>query len=247
MPNFLLSIIIPAHNEEVRLPPSLEQVKEFVKEQSYPIEVIVVENGSIDRTLEVAQSFQRDMPFLKVIQETQSGKGLAVRAGMLEATGKYRIFCDADFSMPVSEISKFVPAEGQSYDIAIASRELPQSKRVDEPEFRHLIGRVFNALVKFTVLPGLQDTQCGFKAFRGEIADHLFQLQTLDGWSFDAEILFIAQRQGIEIHEVAITWYYKAGTRLHFLKDSLKMASDLLTIRRNANQGLYDQKIQTSI
>ena len=118
---------------------------------------------------------------------------------------------------------------------------------MDEPEFRHLIGRVFNSLVKFTVLPGLQDTQCGFKAFRGEIADRLFQLQTLDGWSFDAEILFIALRLGIKIQEVPITWYYKPGTRLHFLKDSFKMASDLLTIRRNANQGKYDQKIQTSI
>ncbi len=245
MSNFLLSIIIPAHNEEVRLPPSLEQVKEFVQDQTYPIEVIVVENGSSDRTLNVAESFQEKMPYLKVIQETQSGKGLAVRNGMLEATGQYRIFCDADFSMPVSEIRKFVPAEGQSYDIAIASRELPDSKRVDEPEFRHLIGRIFNSLVKFTVLPGLQDTQCGFKAFRGEIADQLFHLQTLDGWSFDAEILFIAQRQGINIREVPITWYYKAGTRLHFLKDSFKMAADLLTIRRNANQGKYDQKIET--
>ena len=242
MSEFFLSIIIPAHNEEERLPPSLELVDAFVRQQLYPIEVIIVENGSHDRTLEVVRSFQSKMPYLKVIQETQKGKGLAVRSGMLAASGQYRIFCDADFSMPVTEISKFIPKTGEQYDIAIASRELPESKRVDEPEFRHLIGRVFNNLVRWALLPGLQDTQCGFKAFRGDVADHLFRMQTLTGWSFDAELLFIAQRLGYKTIEVPITWYYKPGTRLHIVKDSIKMASDLFTIRRNAKQGKYDQK-----
>lgn len=246
MSDVFLSIIIPAHNEEERLPPSLALVDEFVRQQPYSTEVIVVENGSHDRTLAVAQAFQANMPSLSVIQETQKGKGLAVRSGMLAAQGEYRIFCDADFSMPVSEISKFIPKDGQVYDIAIASRELPDSKRVDEPEFRHLIGRVFNSLVRYALLPGLQDTQCGFKAFRGEVAEHLFKMQTLTGWSFDAELLFIAQRLGYDIKEVPIIWYYKPGTRLNILKDSIKMASDLFAIRRNANRGVYDQKAQTS-
>ncbi|MDO9086429.1 MAG: glycosyltransferase family 2 protein [Anaerolineaceae bacterium] len=246
MVDVYLSIIIPAHNEEERLPPSLVKVDEFIRQQPYKSEVIVVENGSHDRTLEIAQSFQDKMPSLRVIQEQQSGKGLAVRSGMMAAQGQYRIFCDADFSMPVTEISKFIPKTGEKYDIAIASRELPDSKRVDEPEFRHLIGRVFNSLVRYTLLPGLQDTQCGFKAFRGDVADHLFRMQTLTGWSFDAELLFIAQRLGYNIIEVPITWYYKPGTRLHIVKDSIKMASDLFTIRRNANQGMYDQKTQNS-
>ena len=246
MVDVYLSIIIPAHNEEERLPPSLVKVDEFVRQQPYKSEVIVIENGSHDRTLEIAQSFQDRMPSLRVIQEQQSGKGLAVRSGMMAAQGQYRIFCDADFSMPVTEISKFIPKTGEKYDIAIASRELPDSKRVDEPEFRHLIGRVFNSLVRYTLLPGLQDTQCGFKAFRGDIADHLFRMQTLTGWSFDAELLFIAQRLGYNIIEVPITWYYKPGTRLHIVKDSIKMASDLFTIRRNADQGMYDQKTQSS-
>jgi glycosyltransferase involved in cell wall biosynthesis len=246
MPEIFLSIIIPAHNEEERLPPSLALVDEFVRQQPYPIEVIVVENGSHDRTLAVAQTYQAKMPSLSVIQETQKGKGLAVQRGMLAAQGKYRIFCDADFSMPVNEISKFIPEDGQVYDIAIASRELPSSERVDEPEFRHLIGRVFNSLVRYALLPGLQDTQCGFKAFRGEVAEHLFRMQTLTGWSFDAELLFIAQRLGYNIKEIPIIWYYKPGTRLNIIKDSIKMASDLFTIRRNANRGVYDQKAQTS-
>jgi glycosyltransferase involved in cell wall biosynthesis len=246
MVDVYLSIIIPAHNEEERLPPSLVKVDEFIRQQPFKSEVIVVENGSHDRTLEIAQSFRDKMPSLRVIQEQQSGKGLAVRSGMLAAQGQYRIFCDADFSMPVTEISKFIPKTGEKYDIAIASRELPESKRVDEPEFRHLIGRVFNSLVRYALLPGLQDTQCGFKAFRGDVADHLFRMQTLTGWSFDAELLFIAQRLGYKIIELPITWYYKPGTRLHIVKDSIKMASDLFTIRRNANQGMYDQKTQSS-
>ena len=244
MPEIFLSIIIPAHNEEERLLPSLEKVREYVNQQSYTIEVIVVENGSHDNTFEIAKAFQSNMPCLKVIQEQESGKGLAVRSGMLTATGKYRIFCDADFSMPVSEITKFIPQDDHDYDIAIASRELPESKRVDEPEFRHLIGRAFNTLVRLALLPGLHDTQCGFKAFRGEIADKLFRMQTLTGWSFDAEILFIGQKLGYNIIEVPITWYYMPGTRLNIIKDSLKMASDLFTIRRNDRQGMYEQKKQ---
>lgn len=241
-----LSIIIPAHNEEERLPPSLAQLDEYVCQQPFSIEVIVVENGSQDRTLEVAQSFQKTMPYLSVIQETQKGKGLAVRTGMLAAKGKYRIFCDADFSMPVSEISKFIPGDNLPYDIAIASRELPESQRLDEPEFRHLIGRIFNSLVRFALLPGLQDTQCGFKAFRDEVVEHLFPMQTMTGWSFDAELLFIAQRLGYKVKEVPITWYYKPGTRLHIVKDSIKMASDLFTIQHNAQRGIYGQKAKTS-
>lgn len=246
MPDIFLSIIIPAHNEEERLLPSLSSVREFVNQQNYPIEVIVVENGSQDRTLEIARSFETEMPCLKVIEEKERGKGLAIRSGMLAATGEYRIFCDADFSMPVSEISKFIPSPGENYDVAIASRELPESKRVDEPEFRHLIGRIFNSLVRYSLLPGLQDTQCGFKAFRGEIAEQLFSMQTLTGWSFDAEIIFIAQRFGYKIIEVPITWYYKPGSRLNIFKDSFKMASDLFTIRRNTKKGMYDQKKQTN-
>jgi glycosyltransferase involved in cell wall biosynthesis len=243
----ILSIIIPAYNEEDRLPPSLEKVAAFVNQQTMPIEIIVVENGSKDHTYEVALSFQQKMANLRVIKEEKSGKGLAVRSGMLSAAGQYRIFCDADFSMPVEEVIKFIPAKPQdSYEVAIASRELKDSRRVDEPEYRHLIGRVFNSMVRFSVLPGLQDTQCGFKAFRADVAEAVFNKQTLPGWSFDAEVLVIARRMGYKIIEVPITWYYKPGTRLNIVKDSIKMASDLLTIRRNARLGLYDGRSKTA-
>ncbi len=238
----LLSIVIPAHNEEKRLPPSLKAVSEFLKHQDYSSEILVVENGSIDQTYEIARSFEKSIPDLIVFQEKNAGKGLAVKRGMLEAQGQYRIFCDADFSMPVEEINKFLPPHVDEYDVAIASRELPSSIRIDEPEYRHLIGRVFNSMVRWTVLPGLHDTQCGFKAFRGDIADAVFRRQTLPGWSFDAEVLVIARQLGYRIEEVPITWYYKPGSRLNIVKDSIQMASDLLTIRRNAHQGLYGTK-----
>lgn len=238
----LLSIIIPAYNEAERLPPSLEAVRTFVEQQPYQSEVIVVENGSTDNTYALAQSYTENMPYLRVIHETESGKGLAVRSGMLAAAGQVRIFCDADFSMPVEEINKFLPPHLETMDVAIASRELSASRRVDEPEYRHLIGRVFNAMVRWSILPGLQDTQCGFKAFSAEVAEQVFRLQTLPGWSFDAEVLVIARQLGYEIIEVPITWYYKPGTRLNILKDSIKMASDLWKIRRNKRQGRYANK-----
>jgi len=242
----LLSVIIPAHNEELRLPPSLLELQRFLSNQNFQAEVVVVENGSSDRTYEVAKDFITQMPYLRVLQEKMPGKGLAVRSGMLAAQGRYRIFCDADFSMPVEEINKFIPVSNQPYDVAIASRELPTSRRIDEPEYRHLIGRIFNSMVRWAVLPGLQDTQCGFKAFRDEVAEQVFRIQTLPGWSFDAEVLVIARRLGFVITEVPITWYYKPGTRLHIIKDSLKMAYDLLTIRRNARLGVYE-RTQTEI
>ncbi len=242
----LLSIIIPAYNEAERLPPSLEAVRSFVEKQSYACEVLVVENGSSDNTYQLAQSFIQSMPYLRVLHEENSGKGLAVRSGMLAATGKVRIFCDADFSMPVEEINKFLPPHLEEFDVAIASRELPQSKRVDEPEYRHLIGRIFNTMVRLSILPGLHDTQCGFKAFSAEVTERVFRMQTLPGWSFDAEVLVIARELGYEVKEVPITWYYKPGTRLNILKDSMKMAADLWTIRRNRRKGLYAQEKRTT-
>jgi glycosyltransferase involved in cell wall biosynthesis len=238
----LLSIIIPAHNEEKRLPPSLQSVSEFLQKQDYSSEILVIENGSGDRTFEIAQSFVDSIPNLRVFHEDNAGKGLAVQRGMLEAEGQYRIFCDADFSMPIEEINKFLPPNKSDYHVAIASRELPDSIRIDEPEYRHLIGRVFNSMVRWFVLPGLHDTQCGFKAFRADVADTVFSRQTLPGWSFDAEVLVIARQLGYRIEEVPITWYYKPGTRLRIVRDSFQMGSDLITIRRNVQQGLYGTK-----
>lgn len=235
-----LSIIIPAHNEEKRLPATLKKIQAFLETQPYRAEVLVVENGSHDRTWEVAQSFTKEMPCLRAVHETQRGKGLAVRRGMLEARGEYRFFADADLSMPIEEVNRFIPPALPTVEVAIASREAPGAVRYDEPAYRHLIGRIFNSMVRWTALPGLQDTQCGFKCFRGDVAERVFPLQTFPGMSFDVEVLFIARRMGYQIIEIPIPWYFDPDSRVRLIDDSLRMAIDLLTIQRNARRGLYD-------
>lgn len=237
-----LSIIIPAYNEEHRLPRTLEQIFTFLGEQSYTAEVLVVENGSNDKTFEIASEFAKHNPNLHVSREKMRGKGNAVRRGMLEAKGEYRFLCDADLSMPIAEVNKFLPPVLNDVDIAIASREVAGAVRYNEPHYRHLTGRVFNNLIRLLVLPDLQDTQCGFKCFRAAVAEDVFHYQTLTGWSFDVEILYIAQRKGYQIREIPINWYFKADTKISVLQDSWQMFLDLLTIRRNARRGLYDEE-----
>ena len=236
-----LSLIIPAHNEESRLPGTLQEIEQFLKQQTYSYEVVVIENGSADRTLEIARSFEARLPYLRVFHEGESGKGRAVQRGVLEARGEYRFFCDVDFSMPIKEINRFLPPALKDMEVAIASREAPGAVRYGEPGYRHLAGRVFNALVRFLALPGLQDTQCGFKCFHAPLAEEIFKRQTMMGWSFDVEVLFIAQRWGYKIAEVPVPWYYKPQSRVRMLNDSWTMTRDILAIRRNARQGLYDR------
>jgi glycosyltransferase involved in cell wall biosynthesis len=234
-----LSIIIPAHNEENRLPQTLEQVVLFAANQSYETEVLVIENASRDRTLEVGRDFARRHPLIQIWHEDLPGKGRAVQKGMLQAQGTYRFFADADFSMPATEIPRFLPPQ-VDVPIAIASREAPGAVRYNEPPYRHLTGRVFNGLIRALVLPALQDTQCGFKMFRADVAKDLFPRQTLMGWSFDVELLYIASRRGHPILEVPIPWYFNPESKINVFRDSWRMFTDLITIRRNGRQGLYD-------
>ena len=234
-----LSIIIPAHNEEPRLPRSLGQVFAFLEQQSYSSEVLVVENGSSDNTLQVAQKLALHFPDLRVLHEDRPGKGRAIRRGILETHGEYRFLADADFSMPVEEINRFLPPACTS-DIAIASREGPGAVRYNEPYYRHFTGRVFNFFIRTLLLPGLQDTQCGFKCFQAKAAEDIFRFQTLPGWSFDVELLAIASRRGYSIAEIDIPWTYNAGSKINVVRDSLRMFLDLLTIRRNVRRGMYD-------
>jgi dolichyl-phosphate beta-glucosyltransferase len=235
----LLSIVIPAHNEEHRLPHSLEKIDTFVRQQTIEIEVVVVENGSRDQTFEIASQFAAAHPYLRVIREELPGKGRAVRIGMLAARGEYRFICDADLSMPIEQVLRFIPPQLAPIDVAIASREIQGAVRYDEPPYRHLVGRVFNTIVRILALPGLQDTQCGFKCFSARATEKVFPLQVMAGWSFDVEVLFIAREQGYKIHEVPIDWYYISGSRVHLVRDSVRMFLDLLMIRWNAVRGLY--------
>lgn len=240
-----LSIIFPAHNEETRLPPSLEAVSAFLQTQPYSSEILVVENGSADRTFATAQDYARRIPNLRVFQEAGRGKGLAVRRGMLEAKGEYRFFCDVDLSMPIEQVNRFIPPQLAAVDVAIGSREAKGAVRYNEPITRHLIGRFFNSVVRGLALPGLQDTQCGFKCFRADVAERVFPLQTIEGWSFDVEVLFIARQLGYRIVEVGIPWYFNSDSKVRVLRDSLQVFTDLIAIRRNAWKGMYrDAPIQ---
>ena len=234
-----LSIIIPAHNEEARLPSTLDQVAAFLTAQTYQVEVLVVENGSQDRTLEIAQSYAARLPNLCVLRLDERGKGRAVRHGMLQASGEYLFMCDADLSMPIEQVNQFIPPSLNDFDIAIASREAPGAVRYDEPAYRHVVGRIFNTMIRLVALPGLNDTQCGFKCFRAPVARELFALQQLPGWSFDVEVLFIARQRGYRIVELPVPWYFNPESKVRVINDSMRMALDLLTIRLNALRGVY--------
>ncbi len=236
----LLSIVIPAHNEENRLPRTLEQVFDFLAQQPYEAEVLIVENGSTDRTLEIAERYARQHASLQVIHLDEHGKGLAVRRGMLDAQGEYRFMCDADLSMPIGEVNKFLPPATSEFDIAVGSREVKGAIRYDEPFYRHFGGRFINLMIRGLILPQLQDTQCGFKCFRASAAEDLFRRQTLDGWSFDIELLFIAYRRGDRVIEIPIHWYYRSESKINAVRDAVRMISDIFVIRSNARRGLYD-------
>ena len=240
--NPFLSIVIPAYNEEHRLLESLEQVFAFVQAQTYSAEVFVIENGSQDRTFEVAKSYTERYPQLRVLREKKRGKGQAVRLGMLEARGEYRFMCDADLSMPVTEINRFLPPALTEFDIAIASREAPGAVRYNEPQYRHLGGRAVNLMIRLFALPGLHDTQCGFKCFRASVAEKLFSLQTLTGWSFDIELLYIARKHNYRIVELPIPWYFNPESKLNVVQDAARMGLDIFMIHLNALRGAYGTK-----
>lgn len=236
----LLTIIVPAYNEERRLPTTLPQIVAFAEAQPYPVEILVVDNASTDRTAEIAQEIAAAHPIVSLLYQPVRGKGAAVRKGMLAGRGEYLFICDADLAMPVEEIAKFLPPTLFDYDIAIASREAPGAVRYNEPWYRHLMGRVFNLIVRLLAVPGIQDTQCGFKCFRREVARDLFSVQTIDGWAFDVEVLHAALRRGYRLVEVPIRWYYGEGSRVSPLRDSWNMFREVLRIRRNGRAGLYD-------
>lgn len=239
----LLSIIIPAHNEENRLPSGLAKIDAFLSQQNYDYEVIVVENGSSDDTAGVVERFAADHPYARLMVVDTRGKGLAVKAGMLAAKGEYRFICDADLSMPIEEIAKFLPPQADCpFDVAIGSREAPGAVRYDEPWYRHLMGRVLNLTIQVLAVRGFEDTQCGFKMFHAPAAQDLFTVQTLSGIGFDIELLFVARKRDYRILEIPVNWYYSDESRMRLVGDSLAAILEMLQIRRNWRDGVYQRR-----
>ncbi len=240
-PKPLLSIIIPAYNEEQRLPASLDQIVAWMETTPYSVEVIIVENGSRDRTTEIAEAYAREHANIRVVH-SEKGKGAAVRKGIYEGRGDYLFMCDSDLSMPIAEVEKFLPPQLNGYDIAIGSREAPGAQRFNEPAYRHFMGRIFNFIVRALAVPGFSDTQAGFKMFKRDAALEIFPYQTIMGWTFDVEALYIARKQGKTIVEVPINWYFDEDSRVDPLRDTWRMFWDVITIRLNDRRGLYDPK-----
>lgn len=254
-----LSVVIPAYNEEKRLPATLKQVVEYLRRQEYTSEVIVVDDGSTDGTRRAVRDFiaQHDgNPPVRLIENDHRGKGYTVRTGMLNGRGRYILFTDADLATPISEVGKMIGALEAGSDIAIGTREGVGAERVGEPLYRHLMGRAFNLLVRLISGLNFRDTQCGFKGFRRSVAHDLFRRVQLYGedarrikggavTGFDVEILYLAVQAGYRIEEVPVRWRYGNESKVNPLRDSVRMFLDVLKVRWLAAQGRYsppDQK-----
>lgn len=238
-----LSIIIPAYNEERRLPRTLECVRGYLRRERTGTEVIVVDDGSSDGTAELVERMRAEMPELRLVSNGQNrGKGYSVRHGMLEARGRVALFTDADLSAPIEEAGKLLEAL-EAADVAIGSRALDRSLiEVHQSKARELAGILFNWMVRLFTGVRFKDTQCGFKAFAMPEARIIFEQQRIEDFGFDPEILFLAQRHGLRAVEVPVRWAHDSATKVHVVRDSARMFADLLRIRRNALAGRYPRR-----
>jgi dolichyl-phosphate beta-glucosyltransferase len=232
-----LSVVIPAYNEALRLPATLARVRAHLAGRGVPHEIVVVDDGSSDATAEVARAAGETVRVLR--HEPNRGKGYAVRRGMLAAAGERRLMTDADLSTPIEELVKLEAAIDRGFDVAIGSRAVAGATiEVHQPAYREAIGRLFNVLVQALLLPGLADTQCGFKLFTAGAAEAAFGACRLDGFSFDAEALYVARRRGLRIAEVPVVWRNDAATRVGLGAGGAAFA-DLVRIRLLARRGAY--------
>ena len=232
-----LSVVIPAFNEERRLQATLAELSAWLGGTGWDWDILVVDDGSTDGTAAVVEAVGRRDERIALRREPHRGKGGAVRAGMLAARGAYRFLCDADLSMPPRELPRFLPPVLEGADVAIGSREGAGARRVGEPWRRHLTGRLFNLAIRWLVLDGIADTQCGFKMFTAAAAETIFPLVTLDGWAFDVEALSIARRQGLRIVAVPIEWHYHSTSQLSVTRDAWRMLRDVLKVRARIGRG----------
>jgi dolichyl-phosphate beta-glucosyltransferase len=241
---FDLSIVVPAYNEEHRVVPTLERLHGFLSAQPLRYEIIVVDDGSKDATCEVVERAIQTIPNLSLVRQSPNrGKGAAVRRGMLAARGQIRVMCDADCSMPPEQLPRLIaPIIACKAEISIGSRYAEGAKTdVKQPFYRVLWSRLANKVIQRSLVPGVRDTQCGFKAFTAEAARDLFRIAKIDGWAFDLEILALARRRGFAIEEVGVEWKDDNRSRVKPLKDLWKVIREAVTIRRNLKNGVYNK------
>lgn len=238
-----LSVIIPAHDEAARILPHLRSIVRFLTSRDRPFEILVVDDGSADDTAVVVRQFGRRVPAVRLLRlPVCSGKGAAVRHGMQAARGRWQLFTDADGATPIEELVRLEQALQSGADLAIGSRSLASRRsdfRVEARWHRSLLGSCFNAIVRAGGIRGIADTQCGFKLFERTVAQDLFTVSCLNGYGFDLELLYIAQRRGYRIAEVPVNWTDQPGSKVRLMRDGLGMLRDLMAIHRYAKKGYY--------
>jgi dolichyl-phosphate beta-glucosyltransferase len=241
----LISIVIPAYNESARIGKALDEVLRCVHTRDWHAEILVVNDGSTDGTAAVVQQFAQLHPEVRLLNNPENrGKGYSVRHGVLQAVGEMVMFTDADLSAPMEEAERLFQALREGADIAIGSRWLERKRQtMKQPLYRQFFGRCFNAITRLVMGLPFADTQCGFKAFHRPVAQTIFQLQRIERWGFDPELLFIALKRGYTVREVPVTWGHDERSRLSYLKDGLKMLEEIAYIRWEAFAGAYDRQV----
>jgi dolichyl-phosphate beta-glucosyltransferase len=245
-----LSIVIPAYNEEARLPRALALIRDYLvsrKINAEQAEIIVVDDGSTDGTAQMVQEWSRQLPSVRLVSNGQNhGKGYSVRHGMLEARGRIALFTDADLSAPIEEADKLLRALEAGNDVAIGSRALDRSLiSTHQSRLREIAGMIFNGFVRLSTGLPFHDTQCGFKAFVSEPSRMVFEQQRIERFGFDPEVLFLAKRHGLRAVEIPVRWAHDPATKVHVLRDSMLMFSDLVVIRWNWLVGRYPRRQAT--
>ncbi|MGB0064798.1 MAG: dolichyl-phosphate beta-glucosyltransferase [Terracidiphilus sp.] len=240
------SIVIPAYNEAARICNALESVVTCIHQHAWNAEVVVVDDGSRDQTADIVRAFAQYHPEVRLLQNTGNhGKGYSVRNGILHSFGEIVMFTDADLSAPIEEAEGLFAAIAAGADIAIGSRWLERTRQtIRQPLYRQFFGRCFNGVTRFVMGLRFADTQCGFKAFTRSAAQTVFQLQTIERWGFDPEILFIALKRGYRIQEVPVSWAHDERTRISYLKDGTRMLQDIAIVRWNALLGRYSKPVE---
>ncbi|MGR3176818.1 MAG: dolichyl-phosphate beta-glucosyltransferase [Candidatus Anammoxibacter sp.] len=242
MNDCFISVILPAYNEEKRITPTLHTIYDYLSNQNYSFEIILVDDGSTDTTVQLMKNFRSDDKSITVlINDENRGKGYTVRKGMLFANGKYIFFTDADLSTPIEEIEKCLPYLKDNYDIVIGSRSLPDSNIIiHQPWYREKMGKIFNFMVKILLLKGIIDTQCGFKGFKKQAVKTVFNKCVIDGFSFDVETILLARKYNCSIKEIPVIWTNSPLSKVNPVKHSIQMFIDLIAIRINDLKGIYD-------
>ena len=245
-----LSIVVPAYNEEHRLPPTLARLHAYLAAQPLRYEIVVVDDGSRDATCAVVEAAMAHIPNLRLVRQTPNrGKGAAVRLGMLAARGQIRVMSDADGSMSPDQLPRLLaPIIACKAEVSIGSRYAEGARSdIKQPWYRVLWSRIANQAVQRSLVPGVRDTQCGFKAFTAEAARDLFARGRIDGWAFDLEILALARRAGYAIAEVGVEWTDDRRSRVNPLKDLWKVVREAMTIRKNLRRGVYNQAVTRAL